>query len=578
MASYTATLAPGSVLHSPERDYTIIKVLGQGGFGITYLVEGEVKIGNITAVVKFAIKEHFISRLCDRDRTSGNVAFSRPVADTVGNSLQSFIKEANRLHSLGISHPNIVKINEVFEANNTAYYVMEYLEGETLAAYVRRQGRLSAEETEYFMQPLTEAVAALHRARLAHYDIKPENIILSRGSDNMVRAVLIDFGLAKHYDQTGQATSAISTAGYSPGYAPMEQYAGLREFSPQSDVYSLGATMYFCLTGHDPAEAFAVRQADLIDELSQVTDQKLTSAIVHAMQLQREDRQADAAALLAEAYGQGTCQTYVSRPTETFTHNADTGQSVPTVVKMPDPPVRPVEAADPVEPDIEMNDNGSRSHKRLIIIGAVIAVVIMAAWLILNNSGKDHPADEPADSIAETSNLEDVFTNVIPSKTESSEPSAPSTTTSDNNPATPKTNNNPTSKENDEPHKPTAKEPELKPVTPKPENKSYLINTVEERPSFPGGEAKMYSWLANNLKYPETAAEERVEGRVLVEFDILANGQISNARIARSVHPDLDEEALRLVRSMPRWTPGKMGGHPITTTKYRLPINFKLRN
>lgn len=87
MAKYTLT--EGAVLHSPERDYHVVRVLGQGGFGITYLVDGDVTIGNITARIRFAIKEHFISQLCDRDADSQHVTYSKPVAETVHRSLQA---------------------------------------------------------------------------------------------------------------------------------------------------------------------------------------------------------------------------------------------------------------------------------------------------------------------------------------------------------------------------------------------------------------------------------------------------------------------------------------------------------
>ena len=375
MAKYTLT--EGAVLHSPERDYHVVRVLGQGGFGITYLVDGDVTIGNITARIRFAIKEHFISQLCDRDADSQHVTYSKPVAETVHRSLQAFIKEANRLHTLGIKHPNIVKINEVFEANNTAYYVMEYLEGETLGQYVARQGSLSEAETEYFMRPLIEAAADLHRTRLTHYDIKPDNIILSRGSDNIVRATLIDFGLAKHYDRDGNATSTIATSGYSPGYAPMEQYAGLKEFSPQSDVYSLAATIYFCLTGHRPAEAFAIRPDDIYDDLSQVASPQLAKAVSHAMQLQRCDRQADAAVLLDEIYGQN--HNHTTQPTSGTTEKpkpvANEPQSIPTVVKQYDA------LPDDMPADMSDNNNKPKTSKRKTIAIAVVSVLVAATLI-----------------------------------------------------------------------------------------------------------------------------------------------------------------------------------------------------
>lgn len=298
----TTALSPGTVIAGPKRNYTVLKVLGQGGFGITYLVEGPVQVDNITVEVKFAMKEHFISSLCSREADSRTVAFSQPVAAEVERSLRSFIKEAQRLQELRFEHPNIVKINEVFEANNTAYYVMEHLEGETLHDYVRRVGPLSVQDAEFFLRPIAEAVGQLHRNRLTHYDIKPANIIITKGKDGAPRPVLIDFGLSKHYDREGQATSTLSGGGYSPGYSPIEQYSGIKVFTPQADVYALAATMFYCLTGRTPAESAAMPVRTLAADLASVPGAPI-AALTHAIAVGADERTPDANAFVAEVFG-----------------------------------------------------------------------------------------------------------------------------------------------------------------------------------------------------------------------------------------------------------------------------------
>ncbi|MGN0222692.1 MAG: serine/threonine protein kinase, partial [Muribaculaceae bacterium] len=250
-----SALTPGVVLRSPKREYTIRRVLGQGGFGITYLVDTPLKLDNISFKGKFAIKEHFLQMLCAREPGTSNIHYLPNSTEEVQRSQKAFIAEAQRLQKLGINHHNIVEVNEVFEYNKTAYYVMEYIDGGSLADYVKAHGgRLSWSETAKLMRPICEAVAMLHSNKVAHYDIKPQNIMIQQDEDGL-RPVLIDFGLAKHYDGQGQATSSIAAAGYTPGYAPMEQYTGLRQFSPATDVYALAATVCFCLTGHAPAKA-----------------------------------------------------------------------------------------------------------------------------------------------------------------------------------------------------------------------------------------------------------------------------------------------------------------------------------
>ena len=302
MENHSDTLRPGTVIRGPERAYTVIKVLGQGGFGITYLVTGKVKVGNISLEGRFALKEHFISSLCSRDNATHAIQFSTPVADEVDRSMRAFVKEAQRLQSLGIDHPNIVKINEVFEANNTAYYVMEYLGGTTLRDYVEANGAMSPVAAKALLRPVVEAVAMLHRNNIAHYDIKPGNIMLHEEESGNVRPVLIDFGLSKHYNDRGHATSTLAAAGYTPGYAPVEQYAGVKEFTPQCDVYSLAATLYFCLTGHDPKPALELSAAEVERELSAILPPEEIAPILRALSTMPATRTPDASALLNEVF------------------------------------------------------------------------------------------------------------------------------------------------------------------------------------------------------------------------------------------------------------------------------------
>ena len=248
-------LSAGTVLVG-ERRYTIERLLGSGGFGKTYLASTSFTVGNISVRGYVAVKEHFVADHNERDAatlrvTTPGTARSRQI---VADSLRDFIGEARRLQQLGAGHPNIVKVNEVFEANDTAYYVMEYLEGNSLWSAV--DGKPMAEgDMLALMAPIVDAVAYLHRNRLTHLDIKPQNIMLATADDGVTRPVLIDFGLSKHYDANGNATSTVNTLACSDGYSPVEQYSGITTFSPSSDVYALGATMLACLIGKTPPKS-----------------------------------------------------------------------------------------------------------------------------------------------------------------------------------------------------------------------------------------------------------------------------------------------------------------------------------
>ena len=329
-------LKPGTVLRSPKRNYTIIKELGHGGFGITYLVEGVFTIDNISVPVRFALKEHYINTMCSRDpQTQRVVVISQTAQAEVSRSLHAFVSEANRLQELGISHPNIVKVNEVFEANDTAYFVMEYLDGGSLADYVKQRGRLSFEEMAALMEPVCNSVALLHRNHVAHYDIKPQNIMLVNDNGQM-RTVLIDFGLAKHYDGQGNATSSIAAAGFTPGYAPVEQYGGFTTFQATADVYALAATILFCLTGHAPAYAQELNIDDVRNELGNLgICNTIINSLLPAFEYRAKDRPADAGVLAAAVFGCNAAapsqSTVRMQPAQRSTAAGDPSQQATTI-------------------------------------------------------------------------------------------------------------------------------------------------------------------------------------------------------------------------------------------------------
>ena len=255
MSSISNALPVGTLLSSAGQTYRVVSVLGSGGFGITYLVQAQVVQDGRVHSFYYAMKEHFMSSCCERQSGNSKVMFSNPVADQVQNSLRDFIAEAERLRKVGGRHENIVKVKEIFQQNNTAYYIMEYLEGDSLRKYVKGKGKLTPEETRKLMEPIVDAVGYLHANKMTHLDIKPDNIMLTAAPNGGLRPVLIDFGLSKHYDEHGTPTSTINTLGCSDGFSPIEQYGGITTFSPTADIYALGATMAYCLTGQNPTKA-----------------------------------------------------------------------------------------------------------------------------------------------------------------------------------------------------------------------------------------------------------------------------------------------------------------------------------
>jgi serine/threonine protein kinase len=276
----------GTEIESDTDVYTIDSVLGSGGFGVTY------KVVRRSDSRVFALKECFPKTLCER-APDNTMSYLKTNAETVEGCIRNFMTEARRFDRHNISHPNIVKGYEVFEANHTAYFVMEYVEGQSLHRYVKsRNGRpLSAGEAMAIMRPIMEAVSYLHDNRLTHLDIKPDNIILETGEKaGIFRPVVIDFGQSKHYDHRGNATSTLTNAGCSEGFAPPEQYAGLTRFTPKADIYALGATMLYLLTAQQPPKSTEITASDIVAMLPMRTPKTIENAIIEAMQTDMRSR------------------------------------------------------------------------------------------------------------------------------------------------------------------------------------------------------------------------------------------------------------------------------------------------
>ena len=260
--------------------YRVISTLGQGGFGITYLAE------QVMAKRMVCIKEFFPKEYYNRDADSLHISLGSEGNAKMMNAYKAkFIKEAQTIAKL--KHPNIIPIFDVFEENNTAYYAMEYIEGESLNAKVKREGALAEDRAVKYIRDVASALRYIHKRNIMHLDVKPANVMLRKEDDS---AILIDFGLSKQYDNAGEQTSA-TPVGISHGYAPMEQYkeGGVNTFSPETDIYSLGATLYYLVTGRVPAEATMIGENG-IGELPGHLSASVRKAITSAMGYWRKER------------------------------------------------------------------------------------------------------------------------------------------------------------------------------------------------------------------------------------------------------------------------------------------------
>lgn len=269
-------LQPGRLLQGGK--YRIERFIGSGGFGCTY------QAVHVMLNTRVAIKEFFVSDFCDRDDTAGTISISsKSKVELIGRLRERFVKEARMLFSL--SHPGLVRVTDIFEENGTAYYVMDFIDGISLRDVVRQRGPLPESEALSYIRQVASALNYVHDNNLLHLDIKPGNIMLERNG----KVKLIDFGASKHYDaSTGENTTTMMGLN-TPGYAPVEQCTGsISTFTPATDIYALGATLYFLLAGKTPPASVVLMSGNeelqpLSVNISPNTRKAVTAAMDHCI-------------------------------------------------------------------------------------------------------------------------------------------------------------------------------------------------------------------------------------------------------------------------------------------------------
>ena len=274
--------------------YIIEGVLGQGGFGITYLGIDELH------EKKVAIKEFFPQGIVTR-----NIEYEDTVTvtfvgekDNYEKGKERFLKEARTMAKFS-KDEGIVKALDFFEINNTAYIVMEYLEGITLKQYLRENQRIAPEDLIELLVPLIESLDEIHSQGMIHRDISPDNIMVLPDG----RIKLMDFGAARDYTEFGEKSLSIVLK---PGYAPPEQYQTHGVQGPWTDIYALCATMYKCITGENPPDAIERVMDDHLKKISAFgipVLPQIEEAIIKGMSVAANDRYQNVGDFCEDLYG-----------------------------------------------------------------------------------------------------------------------------------------------------------------------------------------------------------------------------------------------------------------------------------
>lgn len=570
----TTSLAIGTILHGEAYDYKIMDVLGQGTFGITYKAKVEMRgaLGRLDSNMYVAVKEFFMKEVNGRENSSVTSG-STSNGGLFYYYRDKFEREARNLSTL--SHPNIVKVLEAFHANGTTYYSMEYIDGISLDKKIAQspQGRMPLTEAIETLKQISAAIAFMHSRNMLHLDVKPGNVMMRKDGT----AVLIDFGLSKQYTSDGEPESSTKVGAGTPGYAPIEQvsYHEGKGFPTMMDVYALGGTLFKMLTGQRPPEASEILNEGFpTDSLRQLfIPDNIVNSISKAMAPLKKDRWQTVDEFVKHLDEHGEHTIYEGSSSENARSESTTFDDRKFSHKLQD--------------DFEDNDEDQTeswfTRNKVVCTVAVLLIALVVGLYVTNLKTDKEPqtaaTEQPtqlADSIA--ASQEEAGETTDGKVADNNETRSDGKPTNGNNndghtsPSQASSRTNKTTQNGQNAPKPVRSEPLNKP---QPVNSTRVYDVVEQMPSFPGGISGLRTYLNQNIRYPAEAQENCVQGRVVVSFVVGKDGHISDVTVLRSVDPSLDKEAIRVIRNMPRWSPGKQGGEPVRV-RYNVPVSFRL--
>lgn len=383
--------------------YTIVNTLGEGGFGITYLaVDAKLE-------VSVAVKEFYSHGYVQRDAVNGEVLpiMSGKNQEVFEKGKQRFLNEAKNLARLR-NETGIVNVTDFFEENNTAYIVMEYLDGMDLRRYIEVNTTLSPQDACMLLMPVMRSLEKMHKIGLIHRDISPDNIMVM--PDGSVK--LMDFGSARNYVDDDRSLSVM----LKPGYAPEEQYRRRGKQGPWTDVYSLCATIYRCITGISPTESNERLIEDDLkkpSELGVIISPRLESTLLYGLEVLQKDRCPDMTELIS-LFNQALDETPSDKKTQETVINSETpltensvSRSEDVVTALPTVDIHKTTFADtPFDSEVQMQlvQKNERSKKKINFTAVSISVIIflcvvaLSLWILFSNNNGSTVKNVPESS------------------------------------------------------------------------------------------------------------------------------------------------------------------------------------
>lgn len=370
--------------------YRIEAIIGEGGFGNTY------RGTNTEFNEQIAIKEFFMRGVTERDNTTSNVSVSNVTnTDSFQQQKEKFKKEARRLRKF--DNPYIVRVHDLFEENGTAYYIMDYIDGESLSDRMKRTGcPLTEGEVRKYLPQILAALKNMHDEGLWHLDLKPGNVMVDR-NDNVK---LIDFGASKQVDAQAGGAKTKTAVAYTSGFAPREQVEmSYENLGPWTDIYALGATLYALLTNHKPPVPAEIDDDESSDKHEALPFPNSVSAamrsfVLSMMNTNRKRRPQSIDALMAILQG-GKMDSTRASSSDTTIGCGSLSDEEDEATQVSVPPTTGKETSSPTKNNTRNNDSDGiklekpNNNKKKIVIAiiGIVAVLVVVGLLLIKGNG-----------------------------------------------------------------------------------------------------------------------------------------------------------------------------------------------